>query len=528
MKYLSKISGSSGKIKKISADLTGGVCPLYKRGKNSPKGLINFFSDSYPWLSTRGRFKVIHYGKDISAGAGVCDSVIYFVSNGKFYYDLIPRFEVGEGKKTFQNYNGKILIFPNMICYDPQTDTHKSFGVSLENIQYKICARYLDDGTPCGLSMITSDSVDLTKHFSVGDSIQVSDLYGYGVSGFHRIVATNTDTHALIFEGFEFGAGDSDLSLMGNIGHGAPAGCDAACVCGGRVWIAHEGRIYASAINNAYNWAIGGDDELSAFYCEMYNGDKIVAIVDCEGSPVLFSENGIYKVYGDRASNFSIRCCSGWGGAPAEMSNCVSMVGNKIFYLTDKDVVCFDGVEPRRVENTPFSLDGGSAIACGCDTGYYICHTYKGTSTIYVYDDRVAEWFCFGNLDLKAFFVDEGALCAVMETELVVLSGLPGLALKHGYFFEALLHGRADLYIDTDGGELLELCVRSSVSDDGRYVVRVSYGGLIEEKYVISIMKGRPECLTIPLVPIKSDGIDICIEGTGDLIVKEVSVKVRV
>lgn len=528
MKYFAKCVGSKTKVYTAKADISRGYSAPSLRTQNAAIELVNFCSDDYPWLRSKDGFICKNYSKVFSGGVGIYNEKLYYVSAGYFYYDDKKYFAVGTGKKKFSHYNGKILIFPNMLYFDPETKKHGSFGVSTGEIRYRITNRTV--GTVSwGLSCIVSDDVMLTSLFKTGDGIKIADERGLGISGLHTVIGTDEGLGALFFNKNEFGSGDT-INLKGILSHGAPESCDVACVSGGRIWVSGNNKIQASTINDESNWAIGGENEKTSFTCDVLGGDKITACIDFEGNPVFFSEHKIYKMYGDRATNFYLRGCSDWGGVPSGMSDTVAVVRDKIFYVSTSGVMCFDGVSPSVIQNTPFDCQNVKMIGASDGDKYYLCVGEGDASKLYAYDVARGQWYDLGNYAFTYFFTYNNALCAYDGTKITVLRGHFDMMDEHEYTRELRKEARASFEIDTAGAKPLKICVECDTGVGANYNLYVRKKGLHinmqgDEILIGNVLPNFSGKTEFTLVPSKCDSIVVSVRGTGEILIKDISVE---
>ncbi len=515
MRYFSKAGNIKTKISRVNADLTQGLCLPQDKKKNCARDLVNFSSDKYPWLASRRAFKEGYFTKDCSSGVGAHSAMIYYVQGGWFYYNSQKKFEVSAGKKKFYDYNDKILIFPDMMYYNPNTDEYGKFGITTNEITYKISHRTVGI-VDFGLAAIQSSDIMLTDYFKVGDGIKITEEEGLGVSGFHTITAVNKDFGVLFFDRFEFGDGEG-FTVKGKISNGAPEVCDAACVCGGRVWVAGGNKIQATTINDESNWAVGGDDEKSSFVCDFDSGETITACIEFEGVPVFFSEKKIYKIYGDRASNFYLKCCSSWGGIPKRMSGSVAVLKDRIFYVSDHGVMCFDGSSPRIISKTDSPIQDN--VYAASDGKKYYVFVDNGDRYFYVYDEMSNQWQIYGEYEMRNFLSYKGAVYACAKRGLYSLSG--DLSLLKLYVTEQPYAVSANFSLDVGGG--CPLCVGLDVEcgEDAYYEIYVSYDSEDERKLIKTLEGESSGVIEIPLVPKGAQRLIVEICGEGEIIIKE-------
>ncbi len=520
MKYFSGACNAKTKISRVNVDLTQGLrLPQNKKG-NSAQDMINFSSDMYPWLVSRGRLRRRKYPLKFNNGAGINLPYIYNVQDGKFFYNRQEMFKVSEGNKNFYHYNGKIIICPDMIYYDPETEEYGKFGITTDEITYKISKRTVGS-VDFGLSSIHSDDAVLTDYFKVGDGIKITDEEGLGISGFHTITAVNREDGTLFFDKFEFGDGEG-FTLTGRLSHGAPERCDAACICGGRVWVASGNKIQASTINDERNWAIGGDDEKSSFICDFDNGETITACIEFEGNPVFFSEKKIYKVYGDRASNFYLKCCSNWGGVPKRMSNTVSIFKDKIFYLSEHGVTYFDGNSPKLLEDTPFSITEDAFAAS--DGKNYFVFVNDGSKILYVYDGNNNQWQKYDGCEFIGFVTYNGGVYGYTQNSICWLWGSPDLFEQYG--LEDVPYHFVDFLLDINGRSPFNVVLDVECDETADFEISISYDSDTTRtllKTLRGVFEGK---IQIPIIPKSCKSIRIALGGKGSIIIKELYVDV--
>ncbi|MBE6548302.1 MAG: hypothetical protein E7667_05440 [Ruminococcaceae bacterium] len=519
MRYFSKSYGAKTSANKIETDLTRGLRMPWEQGKNSISRSVNFTADYYPWLGSRNRMMRSTGNFDYSDGFGIHNGVVYFCDDCGFWYDGERKFDISEGKKKFSHYNGKILIFPDMMYYDPSCGEYNKFGVSTGQIPYKIANRNVA-GVDWGMSCISSDEVNLTDFFEAGDGIKITGNHDVGIGGFHTIIGTDKKNGVLFFNKCEFGEkSDSIWYLTGTLSHGAPQSCDAACVCGGRVWVAGDNKIYASTINDEHNWAVGGDDDKSSFVCDFDREEKITACIEFEGSPIFFSNTKIYKIYGDRASNFNLRCCADWGGIPDDTADTVAVLKNKIFYLSRHGLTVFDGNTPRVIYNLPFEYKNNKVIADTDGKKYYVCVIGEDGGEFYVYDELSGQWHDWGQYSFSSFFVYRGALGASRGNTIYWIDAPADIMPVVTYEDELSTFVEAE--ISTGGKMLSKVVVDCQTEATSEYSVHLIINGG-EERKIGEILGAFDGCLEFMIVPTLSEKAVIRISGKHKILIKSI------
>lgn len=472
MRYFHKNEGIKNKRKRISLDITSGLGGRPETVRNGVISMDNLTTRYLPELRRRNYFGVKSNAEDLSCGVGSIDGVMYYSNGTHFVYDGEPRFEVSEGKKKFENFNGRVLIFPDRIYFDPKTGGHGMLDSSTGKITYKILKRNVG-GESWGLSAIQCGDHRIGDLFSEGDGVFIGDNKELGLYGFHTV--TYSSPNILLFDKFEFGVGEP-MTITGELSRGGPKGCDAACVSGGRVWVASDNRIYASTPNDERNWAVGGDDENTSYMCDMENSDKITYCCELEGSPVFFTANGIYKMYGDRALNFNMRCTVGHGGIEERFKDTAACVGGKVYYLTPSGVCRFDGGTVELMHSSPVGAGVTSAVGGGDADTYYLCVVQNGVRSFFAYDTVSERWQRFGYYFFDNFFVTSEGTCATTGKSVYLIA--PANGLPEEYVSERIVTYDLRLgEIDMSDGMMPYCVTLNGDFPDGSYYLQTEYDG---------------------------------------------------
>lgn len=288
------------------------------------------------------------------------------------------------------------------------------------------------------------------------------------------------------------------------------------------MWIAAGNKIHASTINDERNWAVGGDDEKSSFVCDFDSGESITACVEYEGSPVFFSEKKIYKVYGDRASNFYLKCCSSWGGVPRGFGGTVDIMKDKIYYMSEYGVTYFDGSTPRVIYNSPLPETSTAFGAAGGDK-YYIFIPNK-SKLLYVYDEKTGQWHDHDGYEFAALLKCQGGLYACTHTEMISLYGDSDIFTPSGWEREP--YCVAEFSLEIGGGSPVQFIMSYESFGGAEYDVYISYDSKLESSHIQYFYGEHARRLQIPLLPRKCNNLTVRIAGMGDVRIKELCVDV--
>lgn len=516
MRHFPRVTTQKSNIKRLYADLSGGVLADQAKRVNGISSISNITSEKYPFLSKRKTYTKRDFSYDFTNGMGIFKGQIYYMQNEDFCCEGTKLFSVSEGSKKFLWFNEKIIILPDMMYYEPSSGLYGTLRESTGHITYCITKRIVGS-VNWGRSCITSDTFQLTDIFKKGDGLYLDDGEGHGFGGFHKIIDVDEGMNYIFFEAFEFGDG-GNITMHGTLSHGAPEGCDAACVCSGRLWVVNGSKIHASSINDGRNWAVGGDDEKASFACEYDNSEKIKACIEFKGNPVFFSENKIYRIYGDRASNFRLKCVSSWGGVYGMMTHSIAVVKDKIYYVSKHGITCFDGTSPRVLKNAPISSDG-VAYSASDGRNYYIYTINSHGQGLYVYDTDCDFWqYHNGIYGALGLFEYNGAICALKNNSITVILDNNEDFIE-GYTPDMAAFANISLRFKIDGGEPVVLAVDCSKYDTNGYSIMMTCDSTYFR--MIGAISGSDQGIKkFSIVPRKTNTADISIFGSGEIDIK--------
>lgn len=165
-----------------------------------------------------------------------------------------------------------------------------------------------------------------------------------------------------------------------------------------RLWGYAGNTIYASKLGDPRNFEyFDGTAEDSwvseALSTELYSGCTVY-----QDYPTYFTESGVWRVYGDKPENYSIRQ-AGSMGVRLDSSRSIAEAGGSLFWLSPWGVCAWRGGDEPTVISEPLGASRRfvSGRAAGDGVRYYICMSYDTGDAvthfrIYVYDTRRRFW----------------------------------------------------------------------------------------------------------------------------------------
>lgn len=478
---------------------------------------------------------------------------IYFVTDtGDFYYDGVYRGNIGTGGVSFAETGAFIYISPNNWIFNKNTKTLTEIpSVTLkqerrgydnnEAIIYKI-QKVRDQNT-----IEISDDYKHEQPFFIlnGDSLTIEAKTNWGTSV--RIQGTVSeykfekvnlgyDIHRIKFSDDIFSGGNwpSNGSIHSiTISRSVPD-LKYVCAVNNRFWGCSDDTIYCTAFGEPDKWffypaSSDGNVSDGAWSIKPFteNGEFTGCAV-CNGYPIFFKENRIYKVYGSNAENFQLS----EDEAPGVMKGAnksIKVIDDCIYYLSP------DGVM-RYTMNTTTNLCesfyekfyegvGGSVFG-----KYYISMRGKNGYRIFCYDTKKRLWSCEDRLKVTDFTTYEGRLYALTDDNSVLCmtprQEMSGCPLHSGDMMtEENVHSFiefGDYYCDSpDKKGISKLFFRVELQKGASLTLKINYDSEIDDsgqreyKTVKTVDATNKKSFTLPVIPRRCDHFRIRLEGIG-------------
>lgn len=336
------------------------------------------------------------------------------------------------------------------------------------------------------------------------------------------------------------------------------------CVNDNRVWGTDGVAMYASKLGDPFNWNAFDGLSTDSWSSEVSEPGDFTGCISFQGYPTFFKEDVVYKVQGDKPSNYSWTAAQRHGVlAFAERS--LTIVGETLFYLSRVGVCAYTGGAPS-VISAPLGIgtygDDYLRYAVGGTDGvrYYLA-IQGGASTLYAYDTRYGTWHIedqpllgynqdneqWGYYGVDSFFRFRGAMYALMQpyagrpAPILCCSHSPQIYQPAGYsgagwvsyedpvewmveFADAV-----NFYETTRTGSenkkgLLRLQVRAALEEDAIVKFSVSYDdGAYTEIGQMKGTSGKKKSYNLPTILRRCDHYRLKIEGTGDCVIYSIA-----
>ncbi len=485
----------------------------YDHNKGSQDGAIwdmeNITSDYYPLLASRpARYRV----RTLSEPGGLfAHDGLFWVDGDGFYANGVRKGTVTAGEKVMAALGPSVIIFPDKLYYNTETDLFGSLeaevtaSVTIQNGTYA--------GEDAEANTITG-SVAWTDYFAVGDAVTISGAEKHPANNKTAIIREIDGDELRFYENaFEIADGGDKETLT--LKREVPD-MDFICSNENRLWGCKGDTIYASKLGDATNFNVFDGVATDSYAVDVGSAGDFTACVSYLGYPIFFKEDGIYKVYGSKPSNFQVMG-SATLGVEAGSHKSLAVAGEVLFYLSRAGIVAYSGGIPQNISRA-FGTDRYRSAVGGSDgLKYYVSLSgADGAYALFVYDTRYNLWCKEDALRVAGFawcgelyFIDadSGAMWMNGNPRTVpdgaVSEGTVSSSVEFGDFVEGDANRKGTSKLQLRGELEGTLTIEMQFDSDGIW------------RPVSTLTASVKRSWYLPIIPRRSDHFRIRLTGTG-------------
>lgn len=315
----------------------------------------------------------------------------------------------------------KVLIsdFAGLSC---QTCANENEFTSMRNMA---CSNVDNDGT-----LSTRDTHNKIKHFTALNGISAYNLYVDNGKLIHDNLEVakltpgekqliTMENNILIFpDKLKYSKDTGVIESLESAAHKLPSFTH-ACIWYNRLWLVSQNEVHASKLGDPAIF-----DDFSGLSTDSYTatveGDEPFTAITAFGDELLIMrEHSIECIYGSNPSSFRIAHIDK-PGIGQGFENSSAIVNNKLIYLSQSGVMCYERNLSYRIDGRPdiTSQTIVSCVATGLRHLYYLSiKTADNTHTTYVYNSNSKHWYIMDNKAISAY-TDTGLQCYVKDNTL--------------------------------------------------------------------------------------------------------------
>jgi len=494
----------------LSSDKYPNLSQRAKRGLYTIEGSLQEYSEPRELLARREKLAVVS-GADFYYGTQLL--------NGKQVPRRIPGISLTPGEKQIVAINTRIVIYPDKIWYDTETDRSGRLDFT-----FTIPAGVTTTITNADAgSKIVIPGLPLTSlsGFSAGDAVEITGFTG------GRMVSSpikSVDSDGLSF------ASDAFLSIVGTaastviperltISRTSP-NLEFVMESNNRLWGCEGNTIWASKLGDPLNWK----------YYQALSNDSFAVAVGTDGAwtgccaysnhLLFFKEDCIHKVYGSRPSEYQVRHVE-CHALEAGSHKSIAVINETVFYKSRLGIMAYMGNTPEHITENFGTKKYRNAVAGTDGIKYYVSMESDGVSDLYVFDLGKKLWHKEDHTRILDFAYIKGQLVYINEEDSQIYSLAPEAVLES----EKDIHWMAEL---GDFDEFVEekkvyskIKLRINMEPDSEITVSIKHDAK-DWIQVAQLQTNDKRTAFIPLIPIRCDKFRIRLEGIGYSLVESI------
>lgn len=342
---------------------------------------MNLSTRQYPALSQR--MERAEAGSYAAATAVFGKGKLCVVDGTKFLYDGVEKGTVTEGEKQIVSISTKIVIWPDMVCYDTEADKFSSLwkkvkvpaskatftGNTLTVQEFAVLTSNDEEGGESageeGEAETAAEEEETTiKLEDLFKENQAVEIAGASIDANNKqIVIRKVEGNTLTFYNDSFTAGDSSTALT--IERKVPD-LKVLCASNNRVWGADDTTIWASALGDPFTWYNYDGLSTDSYAVAVGTDGPFTGCVEYGSNVLFFKEDKLHKVIGTSPKDYAIYTYTIQGIQNGSMKS-AQVINEVLYYKGAEGVYAYNGGVPylvsenfgtRRYEAARASTDG--------------------------------------------------------------------------------------------------------------------------------------------------------------------------
>ena len=463
----------------------------------------NMSSDKFPLLCPRKERKLMY---TLTAPGGMhADDNLYYADGTGFYSNGVLKGTVTAGRKTFCTIGDYVIILPDKKYYDR---TGNTFG-SLEETYVSGAGEItFSDGTYAGVTAEANTIVTTGTAFAfkAGDNVTISGSTNNNKTAIIREISDDKKT--LRFYELTFDIEGTTFTELGAVTlKRAVPDMNYILENDNRLWGCGSDTLYACKLGDPFNWMNYDNLSTASYYADVGSPGDFTGCAVYLGYPMFFKEDIVYKIYGEKPSNFEIIPIF-TTGCEKDSGRSFTLGNETLFYLSRNGVTAYGGGSPAIISEPLNARFTGAAA--GSDGSKLYISMKDSEYGLYVYDTRYGTWHRED---------------AIQATDFVSFGGKLYMLTLGGEIWEIDGGGEGIIESETEFGDFYEatpdakymarMLARCEVDEGASLTFYLSYDGDTWEE-AGEITAGDKRMKLLPMIPRRADRIRLKIAGTGN------------
>ena len=348
----------------------------------------NLTGDYYPVLASRPKRYTV---QSVTNPNGLyCTDQLFLVDGTTLYVDGESKGTLSDSEKIMQGMSGRVVIWPDKKIYTAEGEL-EDLGAS-----FSAAGLVFGNGTYAGQEAEANSITGASAFpFNVGDAVTITGctvVPENNKTPIIREISEDKKTLRFYENTFTLPDGEESVTETGTVTLAREVpDFDFLCVNENRLWGCKDDTIWCSKLGDPYNWNVFEGLSTDAWSVETGTPGKFTACCSYLGYPIFFKEDKIFKVYGDKPTNFQVMS-SATLGVMAGSHKSLAVAGETLYYLSRVGIVAYSGGIPRSI-SAPFGdVRYENAVGGSDGTKYWVSMESDG-STLFCYDTQVGGWY---------------------------------------------------------------------------------------------------------------------------------------
>ena len=477
----------------------------------------NMTSDHTPVLSSRPRrwlYRKLENPGGIFSLKGLC-----WVDGESFFYKGEKKGTVTPGKKSFCAVREYIIILPDKVCYNLQTDSFHSMESRWagESLTFGNGLLYEEEADA---NCISCEGVSWSEWFREGDAVTISGCTEFPENNQTSIIRQIDGDKLYFYENIFKLKENAQYTETGEmkLERTVPDVQD-MFENENRLWGRSGSTIYASKPNDIYNWNVYDGLDSDAWAVTAGAAGDLTGSIAYRGYPIFFQEERIYKVYGSLPSEFDILGSASLG-IPPGCGDSLAIAGETLFYLGRNGIMAYTGGIPQLISRNLGNGRFNSGVAGSDGMKYYISMADEdGSWGLYVYDTQRGVWHREDDSRITHFTKCDGNLYGLNDRGEIWIYSTGG-TVPEGCTQEDPVEWMTEFADFTDSSPnkkgIGKVQVRLELEDKATAQVEIQFDSDgVWQNVGMKMGGGAKRSYYLPIVPRRCDHCRIRISGVG-------------
>lgn len=471
----------------------------------------NLTSDFYPLMSPRLPRYLIDtlttpngfYAKD----------GLFWVDGTGFYYNGTKKGDVENSKKIMVGMGAYLIIMPDKAYYNVLEDEFGSMESSWSG------SATIQNGSFAGeeaeANTIYSAGADWGSKFRAGDAVTISGAVTHETNN-QTIIIREIDGDNLRFYENSFTINEGGDTENLTIAREVPD-MDFICENENRLWGCKGDTIYASKLGDPFNFNVFDGVSTDSYAVNVGSAGDFTACCSYLGYPCMFKEDNIYKVYGDKPSNFQVMGSASLGVEKGSHMS-LAIAGETLYYLSRVGIVAYSGGIPQSVSDAFGTVRYKNAVGGSDGEKYYVTMQTGSEWAMFVYDTRNGLWMKEDSTQAVGFGWNSNLYFLSADGKLW-LNGdartIPEDATQEGPVSSVAEFGD---FVEGDPNKkgISKIQVRIELSANTTVKFHMKFDSVGEWQEVAALTTNVKRSYYLPIIPRRADHFKIKVTGTGD------------